>query len=250
MRASKGQTVILITGGVGGICGAMARALLEAGYKVAVIDIEMDDFQEYPNGQLTPFRCDVMDQAQVEETVGSIIERWGRIDALVNGAAVAHYVASTDGGESSEEMDVNFWGAVNVTRAVLPHMLAQERGFVHNMGSIMASSGQRGLTGYLASKAALASFTYSLRRELEGTGIVVNMLYPPLTRTRLTEDSGMPETLMAEPEKVGARLARKIFSSAPEVYSDTKTMIQALIVRLFPDCSSLFIDKILLKNGL
>lgn len=245
MNASKEETVILITGGVGGICRSMAKFLLKAGYKVAVLDIEMYDFQEHLNGQLVSFRCDVRGQDQVEDAIGSIIEKWGRIDILVNGAAVAHYVTSMDNNQSTEEMDINFWGAVNVTRAVLPHMLAQERGFIHNMGSIMTSSGQRRLTGYLASKAALASFTHSLRKELNGTGVIVNMFYPPLTRTGLTKDSGMPENLMAEPEKVGVKLAKKIFSSSPEVYSDTTTRIQAFIIRLFPGLSSRIIDRIL-----
>ena len=234
--------VVVITGGSGGICGAMARSLLASGHKVAILDVQEAGWIESYGEDLIFIDCDVRDADQVEEATRQIIDTRGHIDILVNGAAVAHYadLVSRDI-DIDDEMDVNFKGTVNVIRAVLPRMLGRQSGIVHNMGSLLAFTGQSGMGGYVSSKAALAGFTSTLRREMEGTGILVNMFYPPLTRTVLTCDSKMPQGLMADPGVVGSRLAKKIRSTAPEVYADMRTWAQAILIRAFPRIASRFI---------
>lgn len=241
--------VVVITGGSGGICGAMARSLLASGYKVSILDIEEADWIRSFDQDLFFIKCDVRDTYQVGEAVRKIVDTWGQIDILVNGAAVAHYRnLMSRKMNDDDEMNVNFKGAVNVIRAVLPYMVENESGIVHNMGSLLAFTGQKDMGGYVSSKAALAAFTSTLRREMEGTGITVNMFYSPLTRTALTRVSGMPQGLMADPEGVGSRLAKKIESTSPFVYTDIRTWIQANLLRIFPSIASRFIDLLFLEQ--
>jgi NAD(P)-dependent dehydrogenase (short-subunit alcohol dehydrogenase family) len=235
--------VVAITGGSGGICGAMARSLLASGYKITILDIEEAEWVRSYSEDLLFINCDVRSANQVGEAVRKIVDTWGHIDILVNGAAVAHYTGLVSRDMNIEdEMDVNFKGAVNVIRFVLPYMLEEKGGIVHNMGSLLAFTGQKDMGGYVSSKAALAAFTSTLRGEMEGTGIVVNMFYPPLTRTALTRDSGMPQGLMADPEIVGLKLAKKIESTAPYVYADIRTWAQANLIRAFPGIAFRFIS--------
>lgn len=224
----------------------MARHLLETGYQVAILDLEKGEgWEEFLDDRLVFIQCDVRSDDQVRDSIGRIIEIWGKIDILVNGAAVAIYRPIGEPLRSvNEEMEVNFEGAVNMMNAVIPLMLKRGAGKVHNMGSILSQTGQRRMAGYLSSKAALAAYTKALRKELEGTGVFINMFYAPLTLTSLTQGSGMPEDLMADPKGVGMNLARKIERVELEVFSDMTTKIQAFLMRLFPALASSFIDKL------
>jgi NAD(P)-dependent dehydrogenase (short-subunit alcohol dehydrogenase family) len=235
--------VVVITGGSGGICGAMARSLLASGYKVTILDIKEAEWA--PSNCENPLfiNCDVRSADQVEEALRKIIDNWGHIDILVNGAAVAHHSYLVRRNMNIEdEMDVNFKGTVNVIRAVLPYMLENKGGIIHNMGSLLAFTAQKDMGGYASSKAALAAFTSTLRVEMEGTGIEANMFYPPLTRTTLTLNSKIPQGLMADPDTVGLKLARKIESTAPDVYADIRTWVLANLMRIFPGIASRFIS--------
>ncbi|NYT11926.1 MAG: SDR family oxidoreductase [Methanomassiliicoccales archaeon] len=235
--------IVAITGGSGGICGAMARSLLASGYKVAILDIEEVEWIRSFGDDILFINCDVRSENQIGEAVRMIVDTWGHIDILVNGAAVVHYADLISRDMNIEdEIDVNFKGAVNVIRAVLPYMLEGKGGIVHNMGSLLAFSGHKNMGAYVSSKAALAAFTSTLREEMGGTGIVVNMFYLPLTRTALTHDSGMRQGLMADPEKVGLKLAKKIESTAHDVYADFRTRVQANLIRTFPGIASRFIQ--------
>jgi NAD(P)-dependent dehydrogenase (short-subunit alcohol dehydrogenase family) len=241
MGRNRSGNVVVVTGGSAGIGYAMVENLLKMGNRVASLDIQEPDI--VPPRDLFLIKCDVTDEERVSRSIEEILQEWDRIDILVNNAAVARYGVS-DIDEVDLEMSVNFHGAVNMMRSIIPHMVSNGNGCIHNMGSMLSRAGQRGMGGYLASKAALASLTRSLSLELRESGIVMNMFYPPLTRTELTRDSGMPMDLMADPSTVGRRLARRVGSTSDEVYPDLGTWLQAQFLRIMPSFSTQIIERV------
>jgi len=242
---AEGRTVV-ITGGSGGICSAMAMALIERGDKVASLDIVHPN--ETPTTERFLFvRCDVAESSSVEEAVDAVVEKWGFPHVLVNGAAVSSY-EEFHSSHPGMEMKVNYLGSMNLIHALLPVMLSRGEGYIHNIGSMLSLSGQKGMSGYLASKAALAAFTRSLSIEIKGTGVFATMFYPPLTRTDLTKGSGMPERMMADPIKVGRALASKVGSSRHEEFPDLTARLQASLLRWFPGLAANLIGSMIEPN--
>jgi NAD(P)-dependent dehydrogenase (short-subunit alcohol dehydrogenase family) len=114
----------------------------------------------------------------------SVIERYGRIDVLVNNAGAVHrsLFRDTDVEVYRKVMDVNFFGSLHCTRAALPHLL-QSRGLIVVTSSIAGVAPLYGRTGYAASKHALHGLFESLRCELSDTGVRVMMVCPSFTRS-------------------------------------------------------------------
>lgn len=111
---------------------------------------------------------DVTSPQQIEESMASIIERHGRIDLLVNNAGYAcgGFTEELSAEDWRKQFDVNVFGLIDITRAVLPHMREQRRGRIINISSISGRFGFPGLAPYAASKHAVEGFSESLRLEL------------------------------------------------------------------------------------
>jgi len=234
--------IVLVIGGSGAIGWAITKTLLSMGNRVVVLDITPPK-EHLSNESFMFIECDITNHINVQESLSTVSRQWGDPEVVVNSAAVVCYNEDTDMICEREEMEVNYHGAINVIVSVLPQMLSRDKGYIHNLGSMLSSSGQKGLEGYLASKAALAAYIRSLAVRLRGTGVVVNIFYPPLTRTPLTKDSGMPDGKMADPSVVGRKLARKAGSSRPEVYPDFMTRLQSIFLRSFPRLAAFLIDR-------
>ncbi|HMY73605.1 MAG TPA: SDR family NAD(P)-dependent oxidoreductase, partial [Blastocatellia bacterium] len=131
---------------------------------------------------------DVADQSQVEALIAKTVERFGRVDVLVNNAGVA--IASRFEEMPLEDfrrlMDVNFWGAVYACRAAVPQMRKQHGGgVILNVSSIFGKRGMPFETAYSASKFALAGFSEALRAEVMSEGIDVSTIYPGAVETEI-----------------------------------------------------------------
>ncbi len=174
--------VAIVTGASGGIGEATVRALHAAGYRV---------FGTYrrPPATRSPgveyVVCDVTSDDSVQTAVGQVLAKTGRIDLLVNNAGVG-LVAGAE--ESSLEQakslfDVNLFGLIRMTKAVLPVMRRQRAGRIVNISSVMGLIPAPFMALYSASKHAMEGYSESLDHEIRDSGVRVVLVEPAYTRT-------------------------------------------------------------------
>jgi NAD(P)-dependent dehydrogenase (short-subunit alcohol dehydrogenase family) len=238
-RTDGTRRVVVVTGANEGIGFNLLRSLVDDGYRVVGVDVagsNLRPLQERFPDQVRYSECDLTVDDDVTETVEAILDDWGRIDILVNNAAVFHYGAFTDQSieQTREEFEVNYFGYVRMLRAVLPHMLARNEGLVHNVSSGVAAVGHPGMSGYASTKGAIEALVRSVRSELRHTDVACTLLYPPLTNTRSAAELGYPDSLLSDPEVVGRKLADRIESTGPRVWADWQTRVGMAVVELFP----------------
>ena len=186
------RPVAIVTGGAGGLGAAYAGGLSGAGYDVVVADLTETDACDLF------VRTDVSDPDAAEALAAATLERFGRIDALVNNAAVYSSIVKRPFEEISvEEWDdvfrVNVRGAWLCCRAVAPAMRRQRRGKIVNVASMTVPTAPPGFAHYVASKAAIVGLTRALARELGPDGICVNTLTPDYIAFDRDYDKRQPE---------------------------------------------------------
>ncbi|HET7142742.1 MAG TPA: SDR family NAD(P)-dependent oxidoreductase [Anaerolineales bacterium] len=226
---------IIITGADNGIGLAMAQSLLEMGDRVAVFDLSLDHLdQAHPN--LLPFQCDITNPEQILLAIEAVINRWKGIDILINNACLAFFKPFVERtmDDIRHEFEVNYFGYLNMINAVLPLMRKQKHGVIHNVSSGVGFTGMLGMTGYTSSKGAIESLTRTLSLELADDGIIVNVMHPPLTRTKSASGFGVPPEMMADPMVVGRGLAKHVGSNKPFITPDFSSGLGIMASRHFP----------------
>lgn len=202
----------LITGCSTGIGREIARKVLASGDRAAVTarnaDAVADFVRDYPDTALA-VALDVTDPNQVEAAVQVTTGAFGGIDVLVNNAGYG-YMAALEEGEDSEVrklFDTNFFGVVDLIKAVLPAMRAQNRGYIINMSSMTGLVTNPPNIYYSCTKHALEALTEGLAKEVEPFGIRVTAIEPGAFRTdwatRSMQETATP--IEAYAETVGAR---------------------------------------------
>src|SRR6476620_10944160 len=186
--------VALVTGAASGIGLAISRRLLAEGARLVAYDINRTALEE-AFGSNTGCRLMVMDitcQEEVEASVQTILEEWGRVDILVNCAGITgktntktHEVCSQD---LHKVFELNFMSSFYSSRAVLPYMLKANYGRILHLASIAGKEGNAGMLAYSASKAAVIGMTKVQGKEYAETGITVNALAPAVIRTPLVDN--------------------------------------------------------------
>ncbi len=180
--------VVMITGAAGGIGRAIAQRFARAGARIVALDVDapgLDETQRALTGrEVLGLRCDITRAEDCEAAARAALARFGQIDVLVNNAGIVHRSAFRD---TSVEvfrrvMEVNFFGALQMTKAVLEPLIAR-RGLVIVVSSVAGVAPLYGRSGYSASKHALHGLFESLRAELAGTGLEVLMVCPSFTRS-------------------------------------------------------------------
>lgn len=147
-------------------------------------------------GQALPVEVDVSNRASVDLMVQRALDRFGRIDVLVNNAGIVRDAQLYKLSEQNFDLviDVNLKGVFNCTQAVVQTMIAQGSGVILSTGSIVAPYGNFGQTNYVASKAGVVGMTKVWARELGPRGIRANVVAPGFIETRLTD--GIPDKVM------------------------------------------------------
>ena len=181
--------VIIVTGGARGIGAAFSERLCQDGAKVVIADVldgAATAHRISNSGKANFVKTDVTDKASVKALVDDTLARHGRIDGLVNNAALFANLKTKPFWEIEEDewdavMAVNVRGPFQMCKAIAPHMIAQKSGKIVNIASGTVFKGQTGIAHYVSSKGAVVAFTRSLARELGEFGINVNSIAPGLT---------------------------------------------------------------------
>ena len=187
-----GSKVALVTGAGGAIGGAIVRHLDGAGYRVVAADIAGLD--QLPD-EVDTVTLDVSDEAQVDATVERIVDRHGRLDALVNNAGITRdaTIHKLTLEAWNAVLAVNLTGPFLLTRAFARHVRTREGGGrIVNVSSISAKVGNFGQANYAASKAGLVGLTKVTARELARYGVTVNAIQPAFISTPMTDAMPQP----------------------------------------------------------
>lgn len=205
----------LITGGGRGIGAATAQMFAREGARVAVVDVNAADVETVVRGignDAIGHTADITDEAAAARAVQAAVGAVGRLDILVNNAAIRDVgpVAETPNAAWRRTLDVNLFGTVNVTRAALPHLRRANGGSIVNLSSCYALTGRAGWGQYDASKAALIAFTRSLAHEEAPHNIRANAVCPGGTLTPFTHGRSKARG-MTEEEIIASGGADSIF---------------------------------------
>jgi NAD(P)-dependent dehydrogenase (short-subunit alcohol dehydrogenase family) len=179
------QPIALITGASSGIGKASAEALANKGYHIYAGVRRPAAATALRSANVTPVQLDVTDDASITAAIAEIINQSGRIDLLINNAGYGQYgiLEEVSAEEAQRQFDVNVFGLMRVTRAVLPIMRAQKSGRIINMSSV-AGRVSTPLGGwYSASKHAVEALSDALRLEMAPFGIKVVVIQPGAIKT-------------------------------------------------------------------
>jgi 2-deoxy-D-gluconate 3-dehydrogenase len=201
-RALEGQ-VAIVTGASRGLGRAIALAFAEAGAAVALAARSKSDLDQTAElvtkagGRAVVVPTDVASYAEVEHLVERTVREYGRLDIVVNNSGIAKVVplAEMSHEDWRQILDVNLTGVFNGCRAAAPHLIAQRRGKVINLASVLGAVGLPGYTAYGASKGGIIALTRSLGVEWARHNVQVNAIAPGWFVTDMNEAAfGDPRT--------------------------------------------------------
>ena len=188
--------VALITGATRGIGRQIAVTFAKEGYDIALNyrkeNEELESVKkeiEESKVQCLAIKGDVSSFEDCEEFVKQVIEKFGKIDVLVNNAGITNdmLLMRMKKEDFEQVIDVNLVGTFNVTKNVISYMLKARSGRIINISSVVGVSGNAGQTNYSASKAGIIGFTKSLAKEVATRGILVNAVAPGFIETSMTD---------------------------------------------------------------
>ena len=216
-----GGKAVIVTGGSRGIGRAIVELLAAEGADVtfffrdnAVAAAEVAATGRAAEQRITAEQVDVRDSASCAAAVERVVERCGRVDVLVNNAGVIrdNLLALLEDEDVRTVLETNVGGVFNVTRAVVPHMIAKRAGKIINLSSVAGDKGGRGQTNYAASKGAVNALTRALAVELASRRITVNAVAPGVIETEMSQ--GIRELAADE---VRSRILLRRFGTPQEV---------------------------------
>jgi 3-oxoacyl-[acyl-carrier protein] reductase len=218
----QGQTAI-VTGAARGIGEAIARRLASEGAAVVIADVDEAAAAATAKSigeQAVAQRLDVTDRVSWDEAVRMAVDRWGRIDALINNAGIAGRSApiwelSVD--EWRQVIDIDLTGVFLGCRAVIPVMIEAGSGRIVNIASIAGKEGNPNAVPYSAAKSGVIGLTKAVAKEVATRGVLVNAVAPAVIQTPILEQvsaehiaymtSRIPMGRVGKPEEVAALVA-------------------------------------------
>jgi 3-dehydrosphinganine reductase len=253
MNAYFSGRTVLVTGGSSGIGLAFSRCAVKLGAAVVLVARRADVLAEArttllaesPSALVETLPLDVSAEEEVTREVGALLRR-RPVDMLVNNAGVVMpgRFLELDLAEFRKMMDINYFGAVHMCKAVLPQMFARGAGHVLNVSSLAGVIGIYGYTPYAASKFALAGFSQALRAEAWPHGVRVSICLPPDTDTpqlafenqykpaETRAIAGVAKLLL--PSQVAESMMRGMAKGRFEIYPDVNSRLLAFAQGLAP----------------
>lgn len=236
------QRIALVTGASSGIGRAAAELLAQNGYYVFAVARRLYRLEEIRSDRIEPIELDVTDEEGINRAVSHIISTKGRIDVLVNNAALCQLgaIECVSMEAAHRQFEVNVFGYARFMQAVLPHMREQKSGSIVNIVSALSRISVPGFGWYAATKYAIEALTDALRGEVMEFGIKVVLIAPGIIKTefvpnqlRLLETiahppaykkllDGVHNLLVGEPRAPGPEIIAKavldaVTSSVPPV---------------------------------
>jgi len=188
MKTQNNKTVWFITGASSGFGKALAEYAINKGYQVVATarrKNKLDNLANQAPTQVLPITMDVTNREEVKQAIDKTISELGQIDVLINNAGygIVGALEETPEQEFRDQMETNFFGAINVTQEALPHMRKQGKGAIVNMSSMGGNMSFGGFSAYSASKFALEGASEALAQEVAPFGIKTMIVEPGAFRT-------------------------------------------------------------------
>lgn len=241
--------VVIVTGARRGMGRTHAIKLAQAGAKVVVSDISLEDCQkvveeiEKEGGSALAVKCDVSNKKDVDEMVKKTVEKFGKVDILVNNAGIAQFVPFLEMTEEDWDrtLDINLKGYFLCAQACAKEMAKQKSGVIINIASV--AMGQQGvgfpnIVHYCASKGGIAAMTEALAVELAPYNIRVNAISP-----------GMIETPMIDPVKSDPKMMEGMLDKIPMHRVGKPEEVSNLVLFLASDQSSYMTGSTVIIDG-
>ncbi len=249
--------VVWITGASSGIGAALTRCLLQQGHPVIASARREDRLLAWrshaPNPErYLPLPLDVTDQASLEAATKRATQWRGRIDTLVNNAGISQraLAENTPVEAVRKIMEVNFFGAVALTLAVLPQMKARNDGQIAVISSVAGYVATPLRSTYAASKHALHGYYEGLRAELDTTGIDITMITPGYVQTEVIANAFRAQNHGAPPppkgmsaDRAAHRMAKALKNRRREVYIGGPEIAAIYLRRLFPSLAARLVPR-------
>ena len=224
------KPVALVTGASSGIGKAASVALVEAGFEVVGTSRHASSVAQRDG--VTFLDLDVTNDESVTTAVRRVIERFGRLDVLVNNAGTGAAGAAEESSVAQTQriFDINFFGLVRMTKAVLPHMRARGRGRIINISSVLGIVPAPYMAVYAATKHAIEGYSESVDHEVREHGVRVLLVEPAYTRTAFDANAVQPDAplpIYAERRRVFDRVIASAMEGGDDPATVAKTIVAA-----------------------
>ncbi|MGH7680974.1 MAG: SDR family NAD(P)-dependent oxidoreductase [Candidatus Eiseniibacteriota bacterium] len=258
------ERAVLLTGASGGIGRATALRLAKQGAKIALFARGEDKLRalagevERAGGKALVVPGDVRKSADASRAVAMATERFGGLDALVNGAGVAYLkdIAETTDDEILEQIEVNLVGVCRITRAALPALRARPGSAIVNIASFAGRVGAPYYSYYNATKFGLVGLTEAWRRELGPLGLRVTLILPSAVETPFLERAGRrralgvgPAGTVIQPERVAKAVEQALRRHPAEIYLPARNYLLAVMNVALPGLSDRIVNALFRYPG-
>lgn len=239
------KKVVFVTGGSRGIGKEVALKYAQNGFNIVTnyvsdkTDVEKlkKEFEEN-NVEALVLKADVSKQEEVEKVVESAIDKFGKIDVLVNNAGITrdNLLMRMKEEDFDKVLEINLKGTFLVTKAVTKYMMKKRQGSIINLSSVVGVAGNAGQCNYSASKAGVIGFTKSIAKELASRNIRANAVAPGFIETDMTDV--LPDSVK-----------ENIYNQIPLKRMGTAKEVAELIYFLGTDASSYITGQVINIDG-
>ncbi|HEV3146806.1 MAG TPA: SDR family NAD(P)-dependent oxidoreductase [Gemmataceae bacterium] len=243
MNSTASTKVAVLTGASSGIGRALAKELMNDGYRLGLLARRTDELQKLADemrstGGIAEYEvADVSDREATISAIHKLAALLGSVDLLIANAGMGGHTEldPMNTAENEQMFRVNVFGVMHAIEAALPAMLQRGSGHLAAVSSLAAYKGLPGSAGYCASKAAVKIYMEALRIQLRSKGIHVTTIFPGFVRTPMTELHPFKMPFLLEPDEAARRVARALRRKKKEFHFPWQTERLVKFSRWLPD---------------